>query len=142
MFRATKARLAVATAAAAIAALPAAPAEAARTSQDGLVNVSLSDVNVPIGIAANVCDVSANVLAANNFSGPFGDCTAIAPATATGGGHGSTRQQGLVNISVSDVNVPVGVAANVCNVAANVLAAGNFSGPFGDCTSIAPASAG
>jgi hypothetical protein len=141
MFRATKARLAVATAAAAIAALPAATADA-QTRQDGLVNVSLTDVNVPIGIAANVCDVSANVLAANNFSGPFGDCTAIAPATATGGGHGNTRQQGLVNISVSDVNVPIGVAANVCNVAANVLAAGNFSGPFGDCTSIAPANAG
>jgi hypothetical protein len=141
MFRATKARLAVATAAAAIAALPAATAEA-QTRQEGLVNVSLTDVNVPIGIAANVCDVSANVLAANNFSGPFGDCTAIAPATATGGGNGNTRQQGLVNVSVSDVNVPVGVAANVCNVAANVLASGNFSGPFGDCDAIAPATAG
>ena len=137
MFRATKARMAVAMAAVAVAAVPA--TADAQTRQEGLVNVSLTDVNVPIGVAANVCDVSANVLAANNFSGPFGDCDAIAPATVTGGGNGNTRQQGLVNVSVSDVNIPIGVAANVCNVSANVLAAGNFSGPFGDCDAIAPA---
>jgi len=110
----------------------------AATQQNGLVNVSLTDINVPIGVAANVCNVSANVLAANNFSGPFGDCTAISSPTAGGGGNGgNTRQTGLVNISADNVNVPVGVAANVCNVSANVLAAGNFSGPFGDCTAIA-----
>jgi hypothetical protein len=138
MFRATKAKLAVAMTAAAVAAVPAATAEA-QTRQEGLVNVSLTDINVPIGVAANICNVSANVLAANNFSGPFGDCDAIAPATATGGGNGNTRQNGLVNVSVSDVNIPIGIAANVCNVSANVLAAGNFTGPFGDCDAIAPA---
>ena len=63
MFRATKAKLAVATAAAAIAAVPVGAAEA-QTRQEGLVNVSLTDVNVPIGAAADVCGVSANVLAA------------------------------------------------------------------------------
>ena len=102
MFRATKAKLAVAMTAAAVAAVPAATADA-QTRQEGLVNVSLTDINVPIGVAANVCNVSANVLAANNFSGPFGDCDAIAPATATGGGNGNTRQNGLVNVSVSDL---------------------------------------
>lgn len=110
------------------------PASAA-TNQSGLVNISASDINVPIGVAANVCQVQANVLAQNNFN-DSGVCTAISQPTTTGGGNGSTNQRGLVNISLSDINVPVGVAANVCQVQANVLAAGNFNDP-GVCTAIA-----
>jgi len=116
------------------------PASAANnTRQEGLVNVAVTDVNVPIGVAANVCNVQANVLAANNFQDP-GTCTAISDATATGGGSNNTRQEGLVNIAVTDVNIPIGIAANVCQVQANVLAAGNFQ-DSGRCTAIADATA-
>jgi hypothetical protein len=110
------------------------PASAA-TNQSGLVNVSASDVNVPIGVAANVCQVQANVLAANNFQ-DTGVCSAISTPTASGGGGGgNTNQSGLVNISLSDINIPIGVAANVCQVQANVLASGNFTSP-GRCSAI------
>jgi hypothetical protein len=45
-----------------------------------------------------------------------------------------------VNVSATDIQIPVSVAANVCNVAVNLLAAGNFSN-FGDCTAISSATA-
>ena len=97
------------------------PASAA-TQQRGLVNVSASDVNVPIGVAANVCNVSANVIAeAIGSQQGVGECDAVAEPTATGGGNNNTRQQGLVNVALTDVNVPVGVAANVCDVSIGVL---------------------
>src|SRR5688500_1934834 len=101
----------------------AAPAMA-QTNQDGLVNVALTDTNVqvPIGIAANVCGVAANVLATSALTGPV-DCDAFAGATAQrqGGSGGSTRQSGLVNIALTDTNiqVPVGVAANICGISVN-----------------------
>ncbi len=49
---------------------------------------------------------------------------------------------GLVNVNVTDVlngnevnvQIPIGVAANVCNVQANVLAQGGIQGPPRDCT--------
>ena len=89
---------------------------------------------MPIGVAANVCNVSADVLsqAIGSPSG-VGDCDAVAEPTATGGGNGSTRQQGLVNIAVTDVNIPIGVAANVCNVSVSVLssAIGSPAAPEG-----------
>ena len=108
--------------------------------QEGLVNVSVTDVNVPIGVAANVCNVQANVLAVGNFS-EAGDCEAIADSTVTGGGNnGGGRQEGLVNIRIDDVNIPIALAANVCNVQVNILAAGNFS-DAGDCDAIAEATA-
>jgi hypothetical protein len=110
------------------------PASAA-TQQNGLVNVSASDVNVPIGVAANVCQVQANVLASGNFSNP-GVCSSISTPTVTGGGGGgNTNQQGLVNISLSHVNVPIGIAANICQVQANVLATGNVQSP-GRCSAV------
>jgi hypothetical protein len=109
----------------------------AATNQQGLVNVSLDNITVPIGVAANVCDVGANVLASNNIT-EFGDCDAVSRASGNGGGDSNTRQRGLVNVSASDIQIPVSVAANVCNVAVNLLAAGNFS-DFGDCTAISSA---
>jgi len=47
------------------------------------VNVQLGDIvaQLPIGIAANVCDVSANVLAAQNKLGPA-TCEAVTTPTA------------------------------------------------------------
>jgi hypothetical protein len=82
---------------------------------------------VPIGIAANVCGVAANILAQNLSNGPA-TCTAMAGATATrtggGGGGGPTNQQGLVNLNIANntIQIPVAVAANICGVAVNLLA--------------------
>lgn len=119
----------------------------AQTNQNGLVNVNVSNVyvqapvnvQVPIGVAANVCNVPVAVLAQQANAGTA-TCNATTTSTAlnqamtqqmvTGGGGGPTNQSGLVNVNVSklgvqlpvNVQVPVGVAANVCNVSAAVLA--------------------
>jgi hypothetical protein len=101
----------------------------AQTNQEGLVNVSITDVQIPIGIAANVCQVSANVITAASGN-QAGDCDAVSRPSAHQGGGGSTRQRGLVNVSVDDVQVPIGVAANICQVSVNVIseASGNQLG--------------
>ena len=104
----------------------AAPAQA-QVSQEGLVNVAITDttVQVPVGIAANICGVAANVLAtAVNVADV--DCTATGVAIAeheNGGGGGPVMQEGLVNIAVTNttIQVPVAIAANVCGLAVNVL---------------------
>jgi hypothetical protein len=53
------------------------------------------NLQVPIGVAANICDVSVAV-----------------------------RQEGLMNVSISDLDaqIPVAVAANVCDLDVAVLA--------------------
>lgn len=121
-------RLTCAVVMTAVTALGAAATAGAQTNQSGLVNVAVvgNTVQVPIGIAANVCQVSVNILAQATQTAPA-NCTAVSGATAFstgGGGGGPTTQQGLVNIAVTDntVQVPVGIAANICGVAANVLA--------------------
>ena len=117
--------LAAIVATTAVSAAIAAPAPAA--PQEGLVNVAVVDntIQIPIGVAANVCDVSVNVLAEQLDQAD--NCEALAGADATragGGGGGDTRQSGLVNLAIEDnvVQVPVGIAANICDVSANVLA--------------------
>ena len=136
--------VAVATSGALALGIAALPASAA-TQQSGLVNVALvgNTVQVPVSVAANICNVQANVIAANNFGGNA-LCTSASRATATGGGSGggNTSQQGLVNVAITGntVQVPIGVAANICNVQANVIASGNFGGN-GTCTSITGAGA-
>lgn len=99
----------------------------AATQQDGLVNVNVENVTaqVPIGIAANVCDVNANVLA-EQLRGGGASCTATPTTIATNGpgnGGGSTHQSGLVNVNAQDlvVQVPVALAANICDVNVGVL---------------------
>jgi hypothetical protein len=107
----------------------AAPASAAKTDQDGLVNVALTDntVQVPVSVAANICGVAVNVLARGVNTGDV-DCNAGAEAVAvdrkTGGGS-KTDQNGLVNLAVTDntIQIPVAVAANVCDVDVSVLSA-------------------
>jgi hypothetical protein len=103
--------------------------------QSGLVNVAVVDntVQIPIGIAANVCGVAVNILATATATAPV-DCTAVAGAEARGrggSGGGGGRQSGLVNLYVADnlVQVPIGIAANICGIAANVLAQGTVTGP-------------
>jgi len=119
---------------------------AAAPDQSGLVNVALVDttVQIPIGLAANVCNVDVNVLAAQLDLGPTA-CGAAATATAvdTDSGHGgNTHQSGLVNIYASDttVQVPVGIAANLCDISANVLAKQAKAGPT-TCNAVADPSA-
>jgi len=103
-----------------------APSASAQNTQEGLVNVAVEDVVVqaPISVAANVCDVNVAVLA--QFIDDAAACEATADATATRGpsGHSSTKQSGLVNVLVDDVVVqlPIAVAANVCDVNVAVLA--------------------
>jgi hypothetical protein len=100
----------------------------AQITQDGLVNVAADGVNVqiPIAAAANICGVGVAVLATAEDLGDV-ECTAEGVALAENENQnrgGNTRQQGLVNVALTDINVqvPVTVAANVCGVAVGVLA--------------------
>lgn len=124
------------------------PASAA-TQQNGLVNVSLTNntIQIPVGVAANVCNVAVNVIATGAFQPNNGLCTAVSSPTATGGGGGgggSTSQQGLVNVSLANntVQVPIGIAANVCNVTANVITSNTFQPNGGNCSATSTPAAG
>jgi hypothetical protein len=105
-----------------------------RADQDGLVNLALQDTNVqiPIGIAANVCGVAVNLLASQTATGPV-DCEAegVTSAERERGGPNNARQNGLVNVAIQDTNVqvPVAVAANICGVAVNAIATQTLVGP-------------
>src|SRR3954462_2060973 len=127
-------RRVVASAAATAACLGIAAAPAPAAQQDGLVNVDLTGntIQVPIGVAANVCDVSVAALSTNTFGGDS-VCTAVSRPSAQGGGGGGGGggvQRGLVNVSVTDntVQVPIGIAANVCDVTVALLSTGTFPG--------------
>jgi hypothetical protein len=99
------------------------------TVQEGLVNVNVEDntILVPIAVAANICDVTVAVLASQLEDGPA-TCDALATSDATvtepTNNGGPTRQNGLVNVAVTDLilQVPVSVAANICDVDVVVLA--------------------
>jgi hypothetical protein len=101
----------------------------AQPQQEGLVNVNVSDVTVqlPIAVAANVCDTNVNVLARQLRDGGA-ECTSDAESDAViewpGNRGNGPQQEGLVNVNVSDVVVqaPIGIAANICDTNANVLA--------------------
>jgi hypothetical protein len=100
----------------------------AQPEQNGLVNVALVDttIQVPIAVAANICDVNVNALAQQLALGDTA-CGADATATAVdsdGPGNSPVRQNGLVNIYAEDttVQVPIGIAANLCDIDVNVLA--------------------
>jgi hypothetical protein len=102
--------------------------------QEGLVNVDVSGntVQVPVAVAANVCDIAVDVLSADFVGTEETACSVDETVAATNDfpgyedkpGNGSGKQNGLVNVSVegNTVQVPIGVAANVCDIDANVLA--------------------
>jgi hypothetical protein len=102
----------------------------AQPQQNGLVNVNISDnvVQVPIGIAANICDVNVAVLV-DDFLDQAAPCRADATGQAfvtspDGGGEpGPGDQTGLVNLNISgnQVQIPLAVALNVCDVNVAVL---------------------
>ena len=120
---------------------------ASSTTQNGLVNVAATNttVQVPIAVAANICGVTVNALATATSTSPV-TCTAtgVAIATAPGGGGSShTTQTGLVNVALTNttVQVPVGIAANLCGVTANILASGTTTGPA-TCKALVTSTAG
>jgi hypothetical protein len=98
---------------------------------NGLVNLNLSKVTVqvPIGVAASLCDVNVAILANLVDTDTTQQCTALAntdaSAVTVGAPTGTTTQNGLVNVNVSDeiVQVPIAAAVNICDVNAAVLAA-------------------
>jgi len=120
-------------------AIIATPMTASAATQEGLVNVNIEDVTVqtPVAVAANVCDVTVGVLVDTLTEAPS-DCQAgtIALAESSGGPGGNTRQEGLVNVNLQDVEVqvPIGIAANICDVTAGVLVQ-NLAEDFTDCDS-------
>ncbi len=59
----------------------------ASAQQEGLVNLEISGntVQVPIAVAANICDVSVNVVAQNTEPGSTTTCEALADAEANNG---------------------------------------------------------
>lgn len=127
MFKPMRVRLSIVAAAVAVSlCIAVAPAAA---QQRGLVNLEISGntVQVPIAIAANVCDVNVAVLVADlrddaaNCTAD-GEAVAIAPADG-GGGTGGGDQSGLVNVIISGntVQVPVAAAVNICDVNVAVL---------------------
>lgn len=95
--------------------------------QEGLVNVNVSGVviQVPISVAANICDVNVNVLSEQLDAPANCDVNAESDAVSIGAEGPPAQQDGLVNVNISDVVVqlPITVAANVCDVNVNVLAA-------------------
>jgi hypothetical protein len=110
----------------------AAPAPAQQT---GLINVEVSNntVQVPIAVAANVCGVQVGILAAALEQGDVvcdAEGTAVARDGGNGGGGGGGPQTGLVNLSITDntIQVPIGIAANICGIQAGVLAVGLAQG--------------
>ncbi len=116
-----------------------------QTSQTGLVNINVADnvVQVPIAIAANICDVTVAVLAVD-----LGDGSATCNALATSGATvtpresgGNTRQDGLINVNLSDntVQIPIAAAANVCDVDVLVLATAILLDDATECTAKAGA---
>jgi hypothetical protein len=117
----------VALVASAMLAVPA----SAQPEQNGLINLAVTDVNiqVPVAVAANLCDINVNVLAVQEREGGA-ECEATADSLARGGprdnepSQGGVDQDGLVNVFIDDVNVqvPIAVAANVCDLNVNVLA--------------------
>jgi hypothetical protein len=102
----------------------------AQTTQNGLVNLNLENVTVqvPIGVAANVCDVNVAVLANLVDTGGTTHCRSIADAAGNavtvGAPTGTTTQNGLVNVNLSNITiqVPIAAAVNICDVNAAVLA--------------------
>ena len=121
-----------------------APVAAGNQAGNSLVNVQVSDttIAVPIALAANLCDIDVNVLARQADIGRT-TCTATAESVATpgGGGGGNKAGDSLVNVQIDDLNVllPIGIAANICDVNANVLAAQLDLGPT-TCDAVANAS--
>jgi hypothetical protein len=133
MYKTMRNRMSVVVAAVA-ASLCIAAAPASAQQQSGLVNIVVDDVTVqvPVSVAANVCDVNVLVLATQERAGGANcEADAISVASAGSGDGGgtsgtddpATQQDGLVNVVLTDVvaQIPISVAANICDVNVGVL---------------------
>jgi hypothetical protein len=150
--RSTTSRLATVLAAVALSVGFAAPAAAQLPPlpplppvQDGLVNVVISGntIQVPISVAANICDINVAILAVQE-RGDGAECTATAESIASPGqsgnnGGGGAQQGGLVNVDISGntIQLPVSVAANLCDVNVAALLAEQRRGGGANCTATA-----
>jgi len=102
----------------------------AQPRQTGLVNINVSDntIQVPIAIAANICDVSVIAIASDIRDEGRTRCDALststAEATITPGTGGAASQNGLINVNLShnQIQVPIAAAANICDVDVVILA--------------------
>lgn len=109
-----------------------AASSASAARQDGLVNINVENniVQVPLSVAANVCDVDVVVLAANLADFGSATCDAFAESggtvTPAQPSDRRTRQAGLINVNIegNTVQVPIAVAANLCDIDIVVLATG------------------
>jgi hypothetical protein len=102
------------------------PTEAAPVDQEGLVNVNLTGVTVqvPVALAAVICDLEVAVLV-EDLSDGSAPCNSSADSGAmvTTPDGGPVEQDGLVNVNLTDLNVqlPVSIAANICDVSVAIL---------------------
>jgi outer membrane lipopolysaccharide assembly protein LptE/RlpB len=103
----------------------------ASAQQEGLVNVDISGntVQVPVAVAAQLCDTDVNVLAQQKEKGGVACSITQQQATQRGftgqdQGQGQAQQNGLVNVNIDNntVQVPVSVAAQLCDTDVNLLA--------------------
>lgn len=98
----------------------------APVEQDGLVNVNLTgtSVQVPVALAASICDVEVAVLV-DDLTDGAAPCPASSSSDAeiTTQDSGPVEQDGLVNVNITDlvVQAPISVAANVCDVTVAAL---------------------
>ena len=105
---------------------PAGSAAGAPVDQDGLANINLTgtSVQVPVALAATVCDLEVAVLV-DDLSDGAAPCPASSESNAeiTTPDGGPVEQDGLVNVNITDlvVQVPVSLAANVCDVTVAAL---------------------
>ena len=99
MFRSTRIRLAVVAAVATMSLGIAAAPASAQVDQDGLVNVNVQNtaIQVPVSVAANLCDINVGVLARQLRLGDT-ECRADATSLAS---HGTGGGGGARQISVS-----------------------------------------
>jgi hypothetical protein len=123
------------------------PAAAQPTFQSGLVNVNVEDVTVqvPVAVAANICDVTVAVLVSDLRDGSA-VCDAFAESDATvtpAAPGGPTFQEGLINVNISGVTiqVPIAVAANLCDITVAVLATDLLDDGEATCDAVAGAGA-
>jgi hypothetical protein len=101
----------------------------AQPQQNGLVNINVSDnvIQVPVSVAANICDVTVAALVSDLRDEGSTDCDSEAlseaDATVERGGTGA-RQDGLINVNLENntIQIPIAAAANICDVDVILLA--------------------
>jgi hypothetical protein len=118
--------------------------------QRGLVNVAVGDVTiqVPIAVAATICDVTVAVLVGELRDAGETTCTTVAESEATitpsePGRAPRGPQRGLVNVIIGDVTVqvPIAAAVNICDVTLAILVGQIFDDGEATCEAVAGAGA-